>query len=117
LFEGFKQRIMKEHDMHEEIEGDKKRVISTIFEVVRSDGGADQNLTAGHPVAVLFTGAGGKKPIEIVPASDEIISVDQVPNNQALIVYQRGSIVTAALFSTQTGAQIKESTLTTKEKK
>ena len=103
--------------MHEEIEGGKKRVISTIFEIVRSNGGDDQNLTTGRPVAVLFTGTDGKKPIEIIPASDEIISVDQVPNNQVLIVYQRGSTVTAALFSAQTGAQIKESTLAAEEKK
>jgi hypothetical protein len=116
LFEGFKQRITKDHDMREEIETDKKRVISTIFEVVRSNGSDDHSLSAEHPVAALFTGADGKKPIEIVSPSDRIISIDQVPNNQVLIVYQRGSVVTAALFSTQTGEQVKESTLTPKEK-
>jgi len=46
-----------------------------------------------------------------VSPSDRIVSVDQVSNNQVLIVYQRGAVVTAALFSTQDGAKIKESPL------
>lgn len=116
LFDGDKQHIIKDHDMCEEGERDKKRVVSTIFEVVVRDGAGDRDLTADSPVTALFTPANGKYPFEILSACDRIISVDQVPNNEVLIVYQRGAIVTAALFSIQNGAKINETTVASKEK-
>jgi hypothetical protein len=111
LFDGFNQRIIEEHDMREEIEGNKKRVVSTIFEVVESPGTEDYSLVARRPVAAFFAAGDGKRLIEIVSPSDRIISVDQIENNQVLIVYQRGSTVMADLFSIQTGAKINESAL------
>ena len=117
LFDGFKQHIIKEHDIREEGEADRKRVVGTILEVVARDDASDRDLTADSPVTALLAQADGKKPIEILSACDRIVSVDQVPNNEVLIVYQRGAITTAALFSTQTGAKIKEATVASKNKK
>jgi hypothetical protein len=111
LFDGFNQRIIEEHDMREEMEGNKKRVVSTIFEVVDSPGIEDHNLAARRPVAAFFATGDGKRVIEIVSPSDRIISVDEVENDQVLIVYQRGSTIMADLFSIQTGAKINESAL------
>jgi hypothetical protein len=111
LFQGFDRAILKEHDLRADIEGKDKPVISTIFEVATADTNGDHRITEEDRVAAFFAAADGKKPIEIVSPSDRIISVDQVPNNQVLIVYQRAATVTAALFSAQDGAKIKESPL------
>ena len=103
--------------MREEGEGDRKRVVCTIFEVVARDDASDRDSTSDSPITALLTPADGKKSSEILSPCDRIVSVDQVPNNEVLIVYQRGAITTAALFSTQTGAKIKETTVASKGKK
>jgi hypothetical protein len=85
LFEGFEQAIIREHDLRVEPAGNDKRVIGTIFEVVTTDTDGDHRITANDRVSVFFSGADGKKPIEIVSSSDRILSVDQVTNNEVLI--------------------------------
>jgi hypothetical protein len=117
LFDGFQQAILKEHALRAEPDGKDKRVIGTILEVAPVDTDGDQRVTGHDLISVFFTGADGKKPIEIVSSSDRILSVDQVTNNEVLITYQRGTAATAALFSAQSGTKIKEAPLATKENK
>jgi|ERR1700719_4837603 len=113
LFETFDHAILKEHDLRAKLDGDYRPVISTVFEVATTDTNGDQRITEDDQVAAFFSTADGKKPIEIVSPSDRILSVDQVTNDQVLIVYQRGTKATAALFSTHDGAKLKESPLPT----
>ena len=110
LFETFDRAIVKAHDLRLK-DGNNERVIGTIFEVATADTNGDLRITEDDHLAAFFTAADGKKPIEIIPPSDRILSVDQVNNTQVLIVYQRGPALTAALFSTQDGSKIKESPL------
>jgi len=117
LFDGFQQAILKEHDLRAEPDGKDKRVIGTIFEVATVDTNGDQRVTGNDRISVFFTGADGKKPIEIVSSSDRILSIDQVTDNEVLITFQRGTAATAALFSAQSGAKIKEAPLPIKENK
>lgn len=117
LFEGFGRAIMEEHDLRANLEDKEKHVVSTIFEVVtQATNGDHRSKTNGH-TAAFFTAADGKKPIEIVSASDRILSVQQVSSSEVLVMYQRGSSVTAALFSVQNGAKIREAPLSTKQDK
>lgn len=113
LFKTFDRAIVKEHDFRVGTEGKDRRVISTIFETATKDTNGDQKVTEGDHIAAFLAAADGKKPIEIISDSDRILSVDQVTDNQVLIVYQRGSAVTATLISAQDGSKIKESLLPT----
>jgi hypothetical protein len=115
LFDGFQQAILKEHDLRAEPDGKDKRIIGTIFEVATVDTNGDQRVSSNDRISVFFTGADGKKPIEIVSPSDRILSVDQVTNNEVLVTYQRGIAATAVLFSAQSDAKIKEAPLAIKE--
>jgi len=111
LFEKFDRAIAEEHDLRAGIDGNNKRIIGTIFEVATADTNGDLKITEDDRRAAFISGADGKKPIEIIPACDRFLSVDQVTNDQVLIVYQRGSDITAALFSTHDGTKIKDSPL------
>jgi hypothetical protein len=117
LFEGFQYSIIKQHDLRAELEGKDKRVISSIFEVATSDTNGDRRVTAADRISAFFTGADGKKPIEIVPPADSIVSLDQVSDTEVLIVYQRGPAATAVVFSVKDGAKMREAPLPIKENK
>jgi hypothetical protein len=111
LFDGFGQVIVKEHDLRVESGGNDRSIVGTIFEVATTDTDGDHRVTERDRVSAFFTPANGKKPVEIIPASDRILSVDQVTNNEVLIIYQRDAAATAAVFSVQTGGKLKESAL------
>lgn len=117
LFDGFDRLIIEVHDSRAGGESNDKNVISSIFEVISTDTDGDHRLTASDRVAAYFTGPDGKKPVEIVSSSDRILSVEQVTDGEALVVYQRGQTFTAALFSAQNGTKIKESVIPIKENK
>jgi hypothetical protein len=117
LFDGFGQVIVKEHDLRVASGGNDKTVVGTIFEVATTDTDGDHRVTEHDRVSVFFTPANGKKPVEIIPASDRILSVDQVMNTEVLITYQRDAVATTAVFSVQTGAKINESALPIKLEK
>ena len=95
------------------LKGRIKGGIGTILEVATADTNGDQRITEEDKVAAFFAGAEARNPIEIVASSDRLVSIDQITNDEVLIVYQRGSVITATLFSTHDGAKIKESPLPT----
>ena len=108
LFKGFQYSIIKPHDLLAELEGKEKRVISTIFEVATSDTNGDHRVTTGDRISAFFTGADGRKTVEIVRSADRIVSLDQVTDTEVLITYQSGPAVTAAVFSVKDGAKMRE---------
>lgn len=117
LFDGFDRLVLEVHDLRAGGDSKDKNIISSIFEVIPKDTDDDHRVTANDRVAAYFTGPDGKKPVEMVSSSDRILSVEQVTDGEALVVYQRGQTITAALFSSQNGTKIKESVVPIKENK
>lgn len=117
LFDGFNRLVVEVHDLRTGGDSKDKNVIGTIFEAIGIDTDDDHRLTTNDRVAAYFTGPDGKNPVEIVSSSDRILSVEQVTDNEALVIYQRGQTITAALFSSQNGTKIKESEVPIKESK
>lgn len=115
LFEGFDRMLSEVHDLRAETGGNDRPVIATLFEVISTDTDGDHNLTRNDREAVYFSGADGRKPIEIVPPTDGILSVEQITPTEVLIIFQRDQTVTAARFSVQDGSKINESALPIKD--
>jgi hypothetical protein len=111
LFDGFDRLISQVHDLRAEGGGNDKPVIATLFEVISTDTDGDHRLTTNDREAIYFSGPDGKKPIEIIPPTDGILSVEQVAPMNVLVIYQRDQVVTAGLFSTKDGSKVKESKL------
>jgi hypothetical protein len=115
LFEGFDRAFLGRHDLREQLEGSDKTVTGVILEAATADTNGDQRITEEDKVAAFFIGPEARNPVEVVTASDRLVSIDQVTNDEVLIVYQRGSALTAALFSTHDGTKIKDSPLPTEK--
>jgi hypothetical protein len=116
LFERNDRLITGVHDLRAEGDGGDKPIIATIWEVVTGDTDGDHRLTQNDREAIFFCGADGKKPVEIIPPTDGLEFIQQVPPGQVLIVYRREpTIVVAALFSVADGSKIKESVLPMKD--
>jgi hypothetical protein len=117
LFEGLNRLISQVHDLRAEAGGNDKPVIATLYEVISADTDGDRRLTTDDREAIYFSGPDGKKPIEIVPPTDGILSVEQITPTEVLIIYQRDQTATASRFSVQDGSKIKESALPIKGNK
>jgi hypothetical protein len=106
------------HDLRADGEGGDKPIIATVWEVVTGDTDGDHRLTQNDREAIFFCGADGRKPVEIIPPTDGLQFIQQVPPGQVLIVYRREpTVVVAALFSVADGSKIKESVLPMKHSK
>jgi hypothetical protein len=114
LFDRTDKLITGVHDLHAEVEGPHKPISATVWEVVTGDTDGDGHLSQNDREAIYFCGADGKKPIEIVPPTDGLESIQQMPPGQMLITYRRGNDLVAAIFSVSDGSKIKESVLPTK---
>jgi len=111
LFDRTDKLITGVHDLRAEIESPHKPVIATVWEAVTGDTDSDGHLTQNDREAIYFCGADGKKPIQIIPPTDGMESIQQIPPGQMLITYRRGNDLVAAIFSVTDGSKIKESTL------
>jgi hypothetical protein len=116
LFEQNDRLITGIHDLRAEGDGGDKPIVATIWEVVTGDTDGDHRLTQNDREAIFFCNADGKKPIEIIPPTDGLQFIEQVPPSQVLIVYRRDpNIVVAALFSVADGSKLKETVLPIKD--
>ena len=115
LFERNDWLITGVHDLRAEGDGGDKPIVATVWEVVTGDTDGDHRLTQHDREAIFFCGADGKKPVEIIPPTDGLEFIQQLPPDQVLIVYRREpTVVGAALFSVANGSKIKESVLFTR---
>lgn len=111
LFDRTDKLITGTHDLRAEVEAAPKPVVATIWEVVPGDTDADGHLSQNDREAIYFCRADGRKPIEIIPPSDGLQSIQQIPPGQVLITYRRDDVLVAAIFSVTDGSKIKESVL------
>jgi hypothetical protein len=109
LFEGFDRMITHVHDLRPLEGGDERAVVATFYEVVTADTNGDSRLTPNDREAVYFCTPDGRKPKEVVPPSDGVLSFEQVRPEEVLIIYRRADSIVASLFSIKDGSKIKES--------
>jgi hypothetical protein len=109
LFQGFDRLISQVHDLRAAEVGNDRPVVATLFEVISADTDGDHRLTTNDREAVYFSGPSGKNPIEIIPPTDGIQSVEQIAPEQVLVIYRREDTIVAGLFSIKDGSKIKES--------
>jgi hypothetical protein len=111
LFKNSDQLITRVEDFRAEVAERDRPIVATLFGVVFSDTNGDGQLTADDREAIYFCSSDGRRPFEIIPPSDEILSVEVMPSDQVMIVYQRGQETLGTVFSTQNGLRLRESVL------
>ena len=111
LFKTSDQIIPRIQDFRTEVGERERPIIATLFGVIYSDTDGDGQLTTNDREAIYFCTADGRRPFEIVPPSDTILSVEPMPSDQVMVVYQRGQETIGTVFSTQNGLRLRESTL------
>jgi hypothetical protein len=111
LFEGFNRLITHVHDLRLPESGNAGPVIATFYEVVSADTDGDHRLTQNDREAVYFSGPDGRKPKEIIPPTDGLLSFEQVRPEEILIIYRRDDSIVAGLFSLRNGTKIKETVI------
>jgi hypothetical protein len=108
LFEGFDRLVTHVHDLHPPDARSDTPVIATFYEVVTADTDGDGRLTPNDREAVYFCTPDGRKPKEVVPPSDGVLSFEQVSQEVVLIICRRADAIVAGLFSIKGGSKIKE---------
>lgn len=95
--------------------GDKKKVIATIYEVASKDTNGDSKIDSDDDVAAFFSKNLDENSIELTKDAKRILSIDQVSDTEALIVFQTSTETKAKTIRIEDGNTIRESVISLKE--
>jgi len=115
LFDGFKRLILNVYDFHASLNNNNTNIVGSLYVVVTSDTNGDGRITEDDRAAVFFGTPDGKGVGEVIPPINRILSIEQVTDSEALIIYQKEQSTMALLLSTSTGKQIREAKLPMKQ--
>jgi hypothetical protein len=115
LFDGFKRLILNAYDCHASLNNNKTNIVGSFYVVAASDTDGDGRVTENDRAAVFFSTPDGNEVAEVIPPTNRILSIEQVTDTEALIIYQKEQSTIALLLSTSTGKQVREAKLPMKQ--
>lgn len=95
--------------------GDKKKVIATVYEVVSKDTNGDSKIDSDDDVTAFFSKNLDEKSIELTKDAKRILSIDQISDTEALIVFQTSAETKAKTIRIENGNTILENTISLKK--
>ena len=111
LFDDFKRLIPNKNDFNATLTKRDSAIVGTIYQIVASDTNGDGQVNEDDKISIVFGSPDGQNLSEIIPSVDRVLSIDQVTDSEALIIYQQAQSTSALLVSTATGKKVLESML------
>lgn len=111
LFPGFNREITTPKDLYIPRCGDNRKFVATIYEVFPEDSNHDGKIDRDDNATAYYAPAAKVDPFPLTPSSTRIISIDQVSDENALVIYQTPAATKALLLSVATGEKLQEKDL------